>query len=407
LVWSGWVISALSLVAAYGLAASHDAAVWWVLVWAAPTLGCASVGALLCLRAPRNPISWLVLSLGVSQAIGYLLDAYSAAALGLAGGRAAAVAADLIESLPPLVLLPPLLLLFPDGRLPSRRWRPVAVFVVIVSVVAVLSTAMSPGTLAINSTPPRNNPLGIGGSIGATVGVVGFACYVILSCVVLAAAASLATRFRQATGDLRQQLKWIACGAALLGFAAIAAVPLSSVSNIVGALPEVLAATFTVTGVGVAVMRYRLYQIDVIIQKTLVYTALIGSLGLAYLAGIYLMDDLLQTLTGQSSALAVTLSTLAVAAGFRPLQRRIQRAVDHRFYRRKYDAAETLAAFAGRLRDQIELDALSSSVLAVVTATLQPTYASLWLLPTKPHPLEPGRRDTGSARTPLMPPSTL
>ncbi len=154
-------------------------------------------------------------------------------------------------------------------------------------------------------------------------------------------------------------------------------------------------------------MRYRLYQIDVIIQKTLVYTALIGSLGLAYLAGIYLMDDLLQTLTGQSSALAVTLSTLAVAAAFRPLQRRIQRAVDHRFYRRKYDAAETLAAFAGRLRDQIELDALSSSVLAVVTATLQPTYASLWLLPTKPHPLEPGRRDTGSARTPLMPPSTL
>jgi hypothetical protein len=406
-VWSGWVISALSLVGAYGLAASHDAAVWWVLVWAAPTLGCASVGALLCLRAPRNPISWLLLALGVSQAIGYLFDAYSAAALGLAGGRAAAVAAGLIESLPPLVLLPPLLLLFPDGRLPSRRWRPVAVFVVIVSVVAMLSTAMSPGTLGINSTPPRDNPLGIGGSVGAAVGVVGFACYLTLAGVVLAAAGSLATRFRRATGDLRQQLKWIACGAALLGFAAIGSVPLSSVSNIAGALLWVVAATFTVTGVGVAVMRYRLYQIDVIIQKTLVYTTLVGSLALAYLAGIYMIDNLLQTLTGQSSALAVTLSTLAVAAAFRPLQRRIQRAVDHRFYRRKYDAAETLDAFAGRLRDQIELDALSGSVLAVVTATLQPTYASLWLLPTKPHPLEPGRRDTGSTRTPLTPPSTL
>jgi hypothetical protein len=402
-VWSLWMTSVVSLVGAYGLASFDDAAVWWVLAWAVPTVGCSSVGALLCLRAPRNPISWLLLALGVSQAIGYLLDAYSAAGLGLVGARAAAAAAAVIESLPPLVLLPPLLLLFPDGRLPSRRWRPVAVFVVVVSIIAILSTAMSPGILGINSSPPRDNPLGVSGSVGVAIGVVGFACYLTLAGVVLVAAGSLATRFRQATGDLRQQLKWIACGAALLGGAAIGSVPLSSVSSIAGASLWIVAATFTVTAVGVAVLRYRLYEIDVIIRKTLVYTTLVGSLALAYLAGIYVVDNLLQTLTGQSSALAVTLSTLAVAVAFQPLQRRIQRAVDHRFYRGRYDAARTLDGFANRLRDQIELDALATDVLDVVKLTLQPTHATLWLRPTKPHPPRPETAPSTSVISPSTP----
>jgi hypothetical protein len=241
-------------------------------------------------------------------------------------------------------------------------------------------------------------------------GVIGL-CAVTLVTVMVASLVSLMRRFRCATGVLRQQMKWFVGAAALFGATFLVEAPLWNTSR---EWAQVAAAGLFAVGAialpiatGVAILRYRLYEIDVIIQKTLVYTAVIGSLALAYLAGIYLMDNLLQTLTGQSSALAVTLSTLAVAAAFRPLQRRIQRAVDHRFYRRKYDAAETLAAFAGRLRDQIELDALSSSVLAVVTATLQPSHASLSLLPTKPHPLEPGRRDTSSTRSAQTPPSTL
>ena len=130
--------------------------------------------------------------------------------------------------------------------------------------------------------------------------------------------------------------------------------------------------------IGFAVFRYRLYEIDVIIRRTLVYTTLIGSLAIVYLGGIYLLGDLLQTLTGQSGALAVTVSTLAVAAGFQPLRSRIQSAVDHRFYRAKYDASLTLEAFSGRLRQQIDLDALHAEVLTVVRDALEPSQATLW-----------------------------
>ncbi len=130
--------------------------------------------------------------------------------------------------------------------------------------------------------------------------------------------------------------------------------------------------------IGFAVFRYRLYEVDVIIRRTLVYTTLIGSLAIVYLGGIYVVGDVLQTLTGQSGALAVTVSTLAVAAAFQPLRSRIQRAVDHRFYRAKYDASVTLDAFSGRLRQQIDLDALHAEVLTVVRDALEPSQATLW-----------------------------
>jgi hypothetical protein len=133
--------------------------------------------------------------------------------------------------------------------------------------------------------------------------------------------------------------------------------------------------------IGVGILKYRLYDIDVIIRKTLVYATLVGLLALVYLGGVYVIDELLQTLTGQSGALAVTASTLAVAAAFQPLRTRIQRAVDHRFYRRKYDSATTLEAFTTRLRGQIDIDALHTDVLGVIQATVQPTHASVWLRP--------------------------
>jgi hypothetical protein len=136
--------------------------------------------------------------------------------------------------------------------------------------------------------------------------------------------------------------------------------------------------------VGIAILRYRLYEIDVIIRKTLVYAALAATLALMYLGGISLTTWALRSVIGQSSALGVTLSTLAVAAAFQPLRTRIQRTVDHRFYRRNYDASKTLEAFSGRLREQIDLTALHSEVLGVVTDTVQPSHASLWIRPSEP-----------------------
>ena len=137
--------------------------------------------------------------------------------------------------------------------------------------------------------------------------------------------------------------------------------------------------------IGFAVLRYRLYEIDVIIRRTLIYTVLAAVLIGLYLAGVTILSAILQTLTGQSGTLAVTISTLAVAAVFQPLRRRIQHAVDHRFYRPKYNAAQTLHLFSGTLRDQIELDTLSAGVLDVVNVTVQPSHSSLWLRPASPH----------------------
>jgi hypothetical protein len=185
---------------------------------------------------------------------------------------------------------------------------------------------------------------------------------------------------------VRQQVKWLIGGAAIaltcLGIMLFG--PASSSSTLVQtaisiALPIGLAAL--PVSIGVGILRYRLYEIDVIIRKTLVYAVLAGTLAVTYLGGISLIDHALQAVTGQSGALAVTVSTLVVAAAFQPLRARIQRAVDQRFYREKYDATRTLDAFAGRLRDQIELDALTADVLGVVRLTLQPRHASLWLRP--------------------------
>jgi hypothetical protein len=131
--------------------------------------------------------------------------------------------------------------------------------------------------------------------------------------------------------------------------------------------------------IGIAVLRYRLYDIDVIIRRTLVYAALVGCLAVVYLGGVYAIQAAVRSVSGQSGTLAVTVSTLLVAAAFQPLRTRIQRAVDHRFYRRRYDAARTIEAFSGRLREQVEIETVSDDVLDVVRDTLQPAHVSLWV----------------------------
>ena len=385
-LWSvlvAWGSTATSLLGAYLLAASHGAAVWWVLALAVPVLGAASVGVVLCVRVPRNPISWLVLLLGASEAVALLGDAYSATALGLPAAPAAAAAANLLEAMPPLVFVPALLLLFPDGRLPSRRWRPVAATATVATTVGLTAALLSSGNLHLHSTPPRANPVGVGGPAGALISYVGFACFLILASVIVSAAGSLVRRFRRATGDLREQLKWFGCGAALLGVAAAATVPLSSVSNVAANLAWVVAATCTIGAVGVAVMRYHLYEIDRLLSRTLSYAILT-----AMLAGVFVVVVAVTTrVLPFSSPVAVATSTLTAAALFNPLRGRVQRVVDHRFNRARYDAAATVAAFTAQLRDAIDLDAISDELLHAVHRSVQPSHTSLSIRPpaARPH----------------------
>jgi hypothetical protein len=378
----------------------------WAGVWSSAVIALPFilVGVVVVLRQPRNPVGWIL--------IGVILLFLLSDNAGLYGqlvyqhghrGWPAGPVSLFLEPLwaPGIVILPPAaILLFPDGKVESRILRSMLRVYAAVSVVllagfwvvvagAVIDNnihLVPDGDLTVINTPPAWFQV----IESVSLAYVGICAIVWIGAQVI--------RWRRATGVYRQQVKWLMGGAAIavlcLGLLLMGPDMSSSAAGRVfqAALPSGIAAL--PIGIGVGILRYRLYEIDVIIRKTLVYTALLGLLAGCYLGGVYLMGDLLQALTGQSGALAVTLSTLAVAAAFQPLRARIQRMVDHRFYRRKYDAAQTLDAFTGRLRDQIELDALASDVLDVVRLTLQPSVASLWLVPQRAgvSPADPGRR---------------
>jgi hypothetical protein len=386
LVPGAGVSVAVSLVVALCVAISHGNAVGWIVVWGVPAVGCASVGAVLCLKASGNPIGWLFLGVGVALTVGLACDAYASAGPTIEGRPAAVVVGYLFETLP-VVVLPTVLLLFPSGRLPSRRWRPVGVLWLGTSTVIILNTVLAPGLLVLDSGLSVANPIGLGGTAGAIL-TRALIVVLVFAVIMVAAAVSLILRYRAAAGVLRQQIKWFGAGGVLIAIAALLIPVLGSIgppwSTVVVDSFWALAITGLVITTGVAILRFRLYEIDVIIRKTLVYAGLVAILAFVYLGGIYLIDRTLQAVTGQSGALAVTLSTLAVAAAFQPLRVRLQTSVDHRFYRKKYDAALTLESFAARLRDQIELDALTFDVLDIVNVTVQPRHASVWLRPAEP-----------------------
>ena len=350
-----------------------------------------AVGALVAWRRPENPVGWVLMAI-----IGLFLlstDGGAYSQLIYQHGRRwpGGPVSLFLEPLwvPALIILPPVaILLFPEGRVTTRRLRwMLAVYVVaaaafMLSVWEIVATAVidsnihlvPDGDLTVINSPP------------AWFGAVQSVCLAVVGVCALSWIGVQAVRWRRATGEMRQQVKWLIGGAAIaltsLGFMLFG--PRSSSNTLVQgaidvALPIGLAAL--PVSIGVGILRYRLYEIDVIIRKTLVYAVLAATLAVTYLGGISLIDRALQAVTGQSGALAVTVSTLVVAAAFQPLRARIQRAVDQRFYREKYDATRTLDAFAGRLRDQIELDALAADVLGVVRLTLQPRHASLWLRP--------------------------
>jgi hypothetical protein len=337
------------------------------------------IGAVVASRQPRNAVGWILCAIPVS--LGLLIlgsHVYWSIALEHPEGNGVAEFLAWLTSwiwipamIPALILFP---LLFPSGFPLTPRWRPL-VWVALAACLAVfVGTAFAPGRL---EEYPIQNPLGVEGALKVPVQVIGGLGFALMLVGMLAAAASLVIRFRRSRGDERQQLKWVTAAAAL--FLVIFVFPTDKIAgDDVGFASLLLGLLVIAAAVAIAVLRYRLYDIDVVINRTLVYGALTATLAAAYLGSVLLLQLLLRPLTADSN-LAIAGSTLAVAALFRPARARIQGAVDRRFYRRKYDAARTLERFGTRLRDEVALDNMSGELRAVVVETMQPAHVSLWL----------------------------
>jgi hypothetical protein len=352
------------------------------------------VGALIASRRPESPIGWLCLADGLLWMTTDLLDYYSVYGAAKPGSIPFPLGAAAINNwlwVPSVGLLATyVFLLFPDGRLPSRRWRPLAWLSGAVIGSASIGVMLSPGPLDM----PRGirNPFGLEAAPWVTVAA--YAVLPLLPLCMLASAVSLVLRYRRSKGDERQQIKWIAFAASLVALTYLIAMVASFVHpseawttagsvwwlNLL-TIAALLSFVTIPIAVGIAVLKYRLYEIDLIINRALVYGSLSATLIALYAGGVVGLQYVLRALTGQDSTLAVVASTLAIAALFNPLRSRIQELVDSRFYRRKYDAAQTLEAFTARLREETDLDALTDEMTSVVRGTVQPAHVSLWLRP--------------------------
>jgi MFS family permease len=354
------------------------------------------VGALIASRHPGNPIGWVLLADGLLWMLSGAMDYYAVYGLASPGSVPFPRMVAGINNwlwVPAVGLLGTFVfLLFPDGRLPSGRWRPLALFSGVVLVLASVGVALSPGRLA--NLGGARNPFGLEGHPWLFNGMLVFLLLLPL-CMVLSAA-SLVLRFRRSRGEERQQIKWIAFAASVVGLLYLIAMstaflypseswfqPGSRWWLDLLAYAALFSFTLVPTAVGVAILRYRLYDIDLIINRTLVYGSLTVTLVSLYFGGVVVTQTLFRALTGQQQQpqLAVVVSTLAIAALFNPLRHRIQSLIDRRFYRKKYDAARVLEAFSARLRDETDLDRLEGDVVAVVQETVQPEHASMWVRP--------------------------
>ena len=348
-----------------------------------------SVGAIVASRRPENPVGWLLCLYGLAISISYFCAEYAIYAL-LAEPNSLPAAEVLVWivswMLSIIVGLPALLyLLFPTGRLPSRRWRWVAWLIAALVLAGVITSAFSSGAL-MGVLGPIRNPLGIEGLTGVYKALLYFISPVALSAVVL----SVVMRLRRAAGVERQQIKWFA-------YAAAASVMATSLVYLVpgvidtplwfermGFALNIAFIPAIPIAIGIAILRYRLYDIDLIINRTLVYGALSATLVALYFGGIVMLQRVFVLLTGQQSTLAVVASTLLIAALFTPLRQLTQGFIDSRFYRSKYDARRTLEAFSAQLRNETDLEVLSDDLVGVVRETMQPAHVSLWLRPETP-----------------------
>jgi hypothetical protein len=357
-----------------------------------PFLAFPIVGALISARRPRNPIGWICLADGLLWMLIFLSGEYIAYEVAESGSLPFPVMVGALTQwlwVPAVGMLGTyLFLLFPDGRLLSRRWRPLAWLSGATILSLSLTVALSPEPLGyLEGAPP--NPLGVEGH--SWVVVVDHTSLSLLLVCIVGSVASLVMRFRRSGGEVRRQIKWVALAASL-----VAMMYLSAMFSGLIFMPQtagdgmplwfalvtrtaLLSFTGVPVAVGIAILKHRLYDIDVVINKALVYVALTVMLASVYLAGVATLQYLLRAFSGAESQLAVVASTLAIAALFGPLRRRIQNFIDRRFYRDKYDAARTLEAFAARLRSETDLETLNGDLVSVARETMQPAHVSLWM----------------------------
>ena len=340
------------------------------------------VGAIIASRHPRNTIGGIFCAIGLVVGFGTLAGGYAEFWLASGWGPRSlgetaawfATWAWVVQT----VALTFLLLLFPDGRLPSPRWRPAAWCAGLGISGFVVSYALDAGPLA--DFPQVVNPYGVDSPL---VRIVGIAGAVLLVGSMVASAISLIVRARRAGRVERQQIKWLAYGGAVV----VGLIFVAGVISIWSVTVSIAVTNLALLGLpiftGIAIVRYRLYDIDFLINRTLVYGALTATLALVYFGGVASAQAIFRAFTGQQEQpqLAVVVSTLVIAALFNPLRRRIQSFIDRRFYRSKYDARKTLEAFSAKLRDETDLDALSDDLVGVVRETMQPDHVSLWLRP--------------------------
>lgn len=346
-------------------------------------VGFVTVGCLVASRRPDNTVGWLLIAISLAFAAQAFGEVY-ATGPSYPGHLAVAWTAGwswYVWIVLAAVFLP---LVFPDGRLLSRRWRPVAWMAVAALALSIVGAAFKPGDLDLSVSV--QNPLGVPGAFANLVSLAARLGDVLITGTFLLAAMSLALRFRRSRGVERQQLKWFAfvglltlCGLVLAMVQVLFPGGWRNPAGAVGWFTFLFACLIGVpAATGIAILRHRLFDIDVVIKRTLVYASLTATLVAAYLGMVLLFRLVLSPVTGDSD-LAVAGSTLAVAALFRPMRSRIQQVVNRRFYRERYDAARTLDAFSVRLRDELDLEALGLDLRRAVRETMHPSHVSLWL----------------------------
>ncbi len=338
------------------------------------------VGALVATRQPRNPIGWILWSAAIAVTWSIAGDDYSTMSLAAAGGiwPGTIWAAWLfgLTFLPAiitvLVFIP---LLFPTGHLLSPRWRWVAWFTVVAIIVSILPAAFTPGPLADHAT--LVNPVGIA-IVGQIKDVLGAANLIGFAIALPLAVASVVLRYRRGTATEREQLKWFAAAVGLTGACFALAIPSIPPLSDIGWIAGIVTISLIPVAIGIAILRYRLYEIDRIISRTLSYAVVTLTLALVFVVVVLGLQGVMEPLTGENT-IAVAASTLIVAALFQPLRRRVKSVVDRRFNRARYDAQRTVDAFAGRLRDEVDITNVTADLDATIHAALGPTTLGLWM----------------------------
>jgi len=382
--WAGLGVAATLLVTGAVLTAAGSGETGEVIASFVLVLPFAAIGAFVAARQSHNRIGWILLGMGVSLSVSFVCDGaieYGLTNPGHLGGLGGFAAVSSIAFSAFFMLLFLLLVLLPNGRLQSPRWRASIAGIALLGVTN-LCLLVRPGPFDDWEEEGLRNPLGVD-ALEPVTSVLYQIAVVLLGVLLITSVGSVVLRFRRSAGVERAQMRWIA--------AAVAATGLTWVTMIAGSLilgddpvvdvlwmSAILSISFIPIGIGIAVMRYKLYEIDRVISRTLVYAGVTVLLGTSYV-GLVLAGQALFSSFAGGSDLAIAASTLVVAALFLPVRSRVQRFVDRRFYRRRYDAQRTLEGFGTRLREQIDLETLETDLKSVITETMQPTHTSVWL----------------------------